>query len=228
VADARAQGSSVRFDNGRVTLDARDVPLRQVLGQWAQVGGVTIVNPDNLPSTIVTLHLVDVPERTALATLLRPVSGYILAARRAGARGPATIDRILILPAGSATRAAAVSGPTPAPGATQALPRPGLTGADLADQDLQDFLNELDDIDDIDDIDDVDDSTDDDSPTAIAVPDGEPLRAATSTRVPTPQVPTEPSPGDVPVPTNPFGIATGSTQPGTVAPTGESQPQRGR
>jgi hypothetical protein len=113
VADARAQGSSVRFDNGRVTLDARDVPLRQVLGQWAQVGGVTIVNPDNLPSTIVTLHLVDVPERTALATLLRPVSGYILAARRAGARGPATIDRILILPAGSATRAAAVSGPTP-------------------------------------------------------------------------------------------------------------------
>ncbi len=67
--------------DGRATIVASDVSLRQILDEWARVGHTTVVNADKLISTPVTLQLVDVPEAQALETLLRTASGYVVAER---------------------------------------------------------------------------------------------------------------------------------------------------
>jgi hypothetical protein len=85
--------------NGRVTLIAQDVPLKQILDEWGRVGQTTIVGSDKLSGGNVTLELRDVPESKALETLLRSASGYIAKPRNlmAGGTGPSSFDRILIM-----------------------------------------------------------------------------------------------------------------------------------
>jgi hypothetical protein len=97
--------------NGRVTLVAHDVSVRQILDEWARIGQTRIVNADKLMGPPVTLELTDVPEGKALDTVLRSVSGYVLAARSAGS-GPSVYDRIMILPT---SRPPATSPAPPAP-----------------------------------------------------------------------------------------------------------------
>ena len=43
---ASAGDLKLTIDNGRVTLIAQDVPLRQILDEWARIGKTTIVNAD--------------------------------------------------------------------------------------------------------------------------------------------------------------------------------------
>lgn len=101
-ADTQAQVLTVHLHDGRVTLHAQDVPLRLILQEWAKAADATIVNVDQIPGGLVTLHLVDVNERAALETVLRNTVGYILA-ERSSANGASTFDRILIMaPTGSA------------------------------------------------------------------------------------------------------------------------------
>jgi hypothetical protein len=96
---AQAQQSvRLEFNDGKVTLSARDAPLRAILGEWARLGGATVVNGDRVVGQPVTLELTAVPERQALDVLLRGVSGYMIAPRRAGSSGASMFDRILILP----------------------------------------------------------------------------------------------------------------------------------
>ncbi len=85
--------------NGRVTLVAQDVPLKQILDEWSRVGQTTIVGSDKLTPGNVTLELRDVPEAKALETLLRSASGYIAKPRTlmAGGAGTSSYDRILIM-----------------------------------------------------------------------------------------------------------------------------------
>jgi hypothetical protein len=99
---AAAQDSALQFRDGLVTLVARDATVASILDRWAQIGGTTVVNGQTIKGVPVTLQLVDVPERTALAILLRDVGGYILAERPEGLRGVSTIDRILVLPPSAA------------------------------------------------------------------------------------------------------------------------------
>ena len=101
VLDARGAGAqdfSLQLRNGLVTLVARDAAVPQILDRWAQIGGTTIVNREGMKSAVVTLQLNEVPERAALAILLRDVGGYILAERMDDRQGASIIDRILILP----------------------------------------------------------------------------------------------------------------------------------
>ena len=99
---AQAQQSvRLEFNDGKVTLSARDAPLRAILGEWARLGGATVVNGDRVVGQPVTLELTAVPERQALDVLLRGVSGYMIAPRRAGSSGASMFDRILILPTSS-------------------------------------------------------------------------------------------------------------------------------
>src|SRR6185295_1363482 len=119
---ARAQQPiKLEFNNGRVSLNAQNVPLRAILAEWARLGGATIVGGDRVAGAPVTLELVAVPERQALDTLLRTVAAYMLAPRRAGSVGASTFDRILILPTSTAPRNPA---PTPAANALPGAPRP--------------------------------------------------------------------------------------------------------
>jgi hypothetical protein len=85
--------------NGRVTLIAQDVPLKQILDEWSRVGQTTIVGSEKLTPGNVTLELRDVPESKALETLLRSASGYIAKPRNliAGGTGTSSYDRILIM-----------------------------------------------------------------------------------------------------------------------------------
>ena len=95
---AFAQELKLTMADGRVTLVAQDVPVRQILAEWARVGGTRIVNGEKLVGPPVTLQLIDYPEGRALDVLLREAAGYMAAPRPAHAEGVSVYDRILILP----------------------------------------------------------------------------------------------------------------------------------
>ena len=105
--------------NGRVTIVAQDVPVRQILDEWGRVGQTQVVGAERLTGAPVTLELHDVPEGRALETLLRSASGYI-AKPRSGTAGISTYDRILIMPA---SKPPAMSAAPPAFNASRPQPQ---------------------------------------------------------------------------------------------------------
>jgi hypothetical protein len=121
VTSAEAGDLKLTIANGRVTLSAQDVPVRQILDEWARVGGTRIVNADKLVGPPVTLELRDVPEGRALETLLRSASGYVLAPRVAQSTGASMYDRVVIMPTSRPPAMAA----TPQPFASRP-PQPNL------------------------------------------------------------------------------------------------------
>jgi hypothetical protein len=122
-APAAAGELKLSMANGRVTLIAHDVPLRQILAEWARIGQTRIVNGDKLVGPPITLQLVEQPEGTVLEILLRSAAGYITAPRRSGVPGTSVYDRILIL---ATSRAPAVTNTPPPPFANrqQVFPQP--------------------------------------------------------------------------------------------------------
>lgn len=106
-APARAGDLKLEIKDGRVTLVARDVTVRQILAEWARVGQTKVVNGDRVPGGPVTLQLVDVPERQALDVLLRSVTGYLAAPRRQAVADASQYDRILVVPTVRAASTAA-------------------------------------------------------------------------------------------------------------------------
>lgn len=99
ISSVAAAGTvKVSIHDGRVTVVAEDAPLRQILDEWARVGQTRMVNADKVFGPAVTLQLVDVPEREALDTLLRSVSGYIAAPRSVAIANASMYDRITIMP----------------------------------------------------------------------------------------------------------------------------------
>ena len=101
---ARAGDLKLEFRDGRVTLLARDVSVRQILAEWAKVGGTQIVNLERVSAAPVTLQFEAVSERQALEVILRSMAGYVAAPRRPEHPGRSVYDRILVL---------AVSSPPP-------------------------------------------------------------------------------------------------------------------
>ena len=101
------------MQEGRVTLVAENVTVRQTLDEWALVGKTRIVNAEKLAESLISLELIDVPEAEALATVLRSASGYLAAPRPSDSAGPSRFDRILILATSSAPPPAPPEMPTP-------------------------------------------------------------------------------------------------------------------
>ena len=212
------QPVKVQFSAGRVTLVARNAPIRTILAEWARLGGATVVNGERVAGAPVTLELTDVPERQALDVILRGVAGYMLAPRRAGSVGASTFDRIMILPTSAAPR-----NPPPATAATRpGVPRPVVMPPRPPEVPL-DAPVEVE----------VDDAVESD---AVASP---PVNPALAPRVP-PIV--RPLPGAEPTqdepesdnpatnvtstPSNPFGMPVGaSTRPGVISPAPRPQQQ---
>jgi hypothetical protein len=118
---AEAGDLNLTIANGRVTLIAHDVTIRQILDEWERVGQTRIVNGDKLLGAPITIELRDVPEAKALETILRSAAGYLVALRAAGSVGASNYDRILILPTSrapvvaAAPAAAPFNRPTPPP-----------------------------------------------------------------------------------------------------------------
>ena len=127
---ASAQPLSLAFDNGRVTLRATSVPLRQILQEWSRLGETHVVGLEKLAGAPVTIELTGVPEKQALEVLLRSIAGYVAAPRVAAAAPTAsTFDRLLLLPTSVAAPAPARAAARPAafappPTQPQAFPDP--------------------------------------------------------------------------------------------------------
>ena len=110
---ASAGELALSFNDGRVTLKASNVSLRQILTEWARLGQVRIVGLEKVAGAPITLELVDVPEKQALEILLRTVAGYVAAPRQVAATATASrFDRLILLPTSMAS-AAPVATPRP-------------------------------------------------------------------------------------------------------------------
>jgi hypothetical protein len=116
------QNLQLSMQDGRVTLIATDVPLRQILQEWSRVGQTKIINAEKLTGGPVTLQLVNKSEREALDILLRSAAGYMAAARPDAAQGVSAYDRITILATSKAP--AVTAGPAPGPQPYQRQPVP--------------------------------------------------------------------------------------------------------
>jgi hypothetical protein len=108
---ASAGDLKLTMQNGRVTIIADNVPLRQILQEWARVGQTKIVNVDKMNGPAISLQLINAPERDALDILLRSASGYIAAPRPVQIANAAFYDRVTIMatsrpPAATATQMA--------------------------------------------------------------------------------------------------------------------------
>lgn len=114
-APAAGEGTlKLELKNGRVTLEARDVPPSQILAEWARVGQTRIVNGERVPGGPITLQLVDVPEAKALDAVLRSVAGYLAAPRPVAVPDASMFDRILVLAKPRQAARAQVAVPQPA------------------------------------------------------------------------------------------------------------------
>ena len=56
----------MEFRNGTVSISAADVPLSQVLSEWARLGQTRIVNLEKVSGAPLTVELTNVPEKQAL------------------------------------------------------------------------------------------------------------------------------------------------------------------
>lgn len=113
VVAAPAAGQQLKLsfgEGGLVSLDATSVPVRQILNEWAKVGGTKVIGVDRVAGSPLTLKLIDVPEAQALEIILRSVAGYMAAPRSTGT-GASRYDRILVMATSSAP-APTAAGPT--------------------------------------------------------------------------------------------------------------------
>ena len=94
---ATAGELKLTMQDGRVTLIADNVPLRQILQEWARVGQTRIINGEKLMGPAMTIQLIDTPEKDALDILLRSASGYIAAPRAVMVANAAVYDRVTIM-----------------------------------------------------------------------------------------------------------------------------------
>jgi hypothetical protein len=112
-ATARAGELKLTIHDGLVTLMAQDVPVRQILAEWARLGQTTMVNADKLTGPPLTLQLVDRPEREVLDVVLRSASGYIAAQRPTLLANASQFDRVMILPVSHGPVGVAAAPPPP-------------------------------------------------------------------------------------------------------------------
>lgn len=110
---AAAGDLKLTINNGLVTLVAQDVPVRQILAEWARLGQTTIVNGDKLTGPALTLQLVDRPEREVLDVVLKSASGYIAAQRPTLLANASQFERVMILPTSHGPVGVAAAPPQP-------------------------------------------------------------------------------------------------------------------
>jgi hypothetical protein len=95
---------NLSFDqDGRVTLAAKNVAMREILAEWARQCGCYVVNGDKLTGPAVPFPLLYEHETQArvLESLLRQAAGYVLTPQRAGVTSRSNFETIYILAASS-------------------------------------------------------------------------------------------------------------------------------
>src|SRR5258706_15195970 len=114
---AYGQDLRLQFHAGLVDLSAHAVSVAEILARWSEVGGITVVNGNQVQSGPMTIDLVNTPEREALSVILRGVPGYLLAEGNDPNLARSVIGRIVLLPTRTTPLAATTiipSSPPPA------------------------------------------------------------------------------------------------------------------
>jgi hypothetical protein len=140
---AHAGQLRMEFRNGTVSISAAEVPLSEVLSEWARLGRTRILNLEKLSGAPVTVELTNVPEKHALEVLLRNVQGYLAAARAMPTAGGSQFDRIVVMPGtippAQPAMGAAAPVPPPQPPPVPQAPIPPMGGiVEDQDQPVQD------------------------------------------------------------------------------------------
>jgi hypothetical protein len=94
---AAAGALSFSLKDGRVTILAYSVTVKEILNEWGRFGRISIAGSDALSGAPITLELRDVPEAKALDVLLRSVSGYVAVSRSQAVATASIFQSIRIL-----------------------------------------------------------------------------------------------------------------------------------
>jgi hypothetical protein len=89
----------LKFNNGKVTLIAQSVSIREVMAEWAKKCGCLVQGTDRLTGSItMPVQFDDQPEAVVLESLLRSAGGYLLGPRAAGSTGASIYGSIAVFP----------------------------------------------------------------------------------------------------------------------------------
>jgi hypothetical protein len=144
---------TITMSDGKISIDAENATVRQILTEWARLGQTRIVNLERLPSMPISLKLENVSEKVALDIVLRGVPGYMAAPREPYLAGVSVYDRILIMATTTPAPAVAQRPQPPAfpgagfngqPNVTQLRPQPIAPGA-MPDPDADNEAEQRDD-----------------------------------------------------------------------------------
>jgi hypothetical protein len=93
--------------NGTVTLIAQNASARDILTEWARVGGSRFVNLEKMVGgPIPVLEFDSQPESVVLDSLLRSTAGYIIGPKIAGMPGPSQFGAVYIVAQSTGTKPA--------------------------------------------------------------------------------------------------------------------------
>jgi hypothetical protein len=100
------------FNNGTVTLVAKNVTVAEIMAEWARKGGSRVVNAEKLVGTPMSYEFQNMPEVTVLQSVLRSAAGYIAAPRRPGGPvGASTLEQVQILATSRPTQSSVTTMP---------------------------------------------------------------------------------------------------------------------
>lgn len=206
---AAGQSVKISFHGGKIDLAAENASLRAILSEWARVGGTRVVNADRVAGPPVTVEFKDAYEQQALEALLRGVSGYIVGPRlTSGAPTASGFDRIVILATSNAPRPTPVTPVVSRPPGPQPLRRlPGRIENPVVDE-----IDEND-------ADVAQGSTPQrpETPADLRRRLGQLLETESDDN-------NDSEPAPTTAPANPFGVTTGASRPGVIAPVPAQRP----
>lgn len=124
---AQTQSSSERTlklsfpADGVVTLEAKNVTIREILAEWSRQTGAVFANAEKLPSQPQTLLFEQMPQSAVIDSLLRDAAGYLLAPQGGGPVATSNVASVYIIPTSRATSTGAFTSPAPAAFAPQVV-----------------------------------------------------------------------------------------------------------
>ena len=119
VTDSPPRKLDLKFNDGKVTLIAQGVTVREVMAEWARQCGCAVQGSERLTGGIFRLpvEFTDQPEAVVLDSLLRSAGGYLLGPKAEGSRGASAYGSVTIFPLtrGTSTPSYSPSAPIAAP-----------------------------------------------------------------------------------------------------------------
>lgn len=87
------------FNNGKVTLIAQGVTVREIMAEWARQCGCLVQGTDRLTGgSTLPMQFEDQPEAAVLESLLRSAGGYLLGPKSPGSRGASIYGSVSVFP----------------------------------------------------------------------------------------------------------------------------------